>query len=351
VSPLDDLTPDQRAVLQLLLKQGKSYAELAALLKIDPEAVRQRAIGAIAALGPELDEGDRGALTDWLLGQLDDEGRAATRDLLTASPAVARWAQAIGERLRAEGLEPRGELPAGQAETPAATSEPEPEPEPDEPESQADEPEETVDAEARRPEPEAEERDPEPEPAPLPGFAPADGDGARPSRLGGVLLIGGLVVVIVVVALILLGGGGDDGPTTATQTQATAAQETDQTTPTTGELTVEAQVNMRAPGGGDALGVAQIITDGATRGVSVTAEGLEPNGDDDRYALWLTGGPGGKAYLLGFSSTAVGENGRFGGSAELPEDADDYRRIELSRETRNEPRKPTDVVLRGSLES
>jgi len=348
VSPLDDLTPDQRAVLQLLLKQGKSYAELAALLKIDPEAVRQRAIGAIAALGPELDEGDRGALTDWLLGQLDDEGRAATLELLTESPAALEWAEAIGERLRAEGLEPRGELPASEAQAPEPTPEPEPEP-------QADEPEETVDAEPvpEAPEPEAEEREPEAEeePTALPGFAPTDGDGTRPSRLGGVLLIGGLVVVIVVVAVILLGGGDDDGPSTATQTQATATQATDRTTPTNGDLTVEAQVNMRAPGGGDALGVAQIITDGTTRGVSVTAEGLEPNGDNDRYALWLTGGPGGKAYLLGFSTTAVGENGRFGGSAELPEDADDYRRIELSRETRNEPRKPTEVVLRGSMKS
>jgi len=349
VSPLDDLTPDQRAVLQLLLKQGKSYAELAALLRIDPEAVRQRAIGAIAALGPEVDEGDRGVLTDWLLGQLDDEGRAATRDLLTESPAALEWAEAIGERLRAEGLEPRGELPA--AEVAEAPEEPEatPDAEPVAEEEPAPEPEP-----AREPEPEP-EADPEPErePAPLPGFAPTDGDdgGERPSRLGGALLIGGLVVVIVVVAVILLGGGDDDGPSTATQTQATATQTTGQTTPTTGELTVEAQVNMRAPGGGDALGVAQIITDGSTRGVSVTAEGLEPNGDNDRYALWLTGGPGGKAYLLGFSTTAVGDNGRFGGSAELPEDADDYRRIELSLETRNEPRKPTEVVLRGSLGS
>ncbi|MBX5440614.1 MAG: hypothetical protein IRZ32_03705, partial [Solirubrobacteraceae bacterium] len=188
-------------------------------------------------------------------------------------------------------------------------------------------------------------------PAPLPGFAPAAAGDARPSRLGGVLLIGGLVVVIVVVAVILLGGGDSDGGTvTSTQGGATATQAaTEATTPTTGELTVEAQVNMRAPGGGDALGVAQIITDGATRGVSVTAEGLEPNGEQDRYALWLTGGPGGKAYLLGFSTTAVTRNGRFGGSAELPEDADDYRRIELSRETRDDPRTPTEVVLRGSF--
>jgi len=336
VSPLDDLTPDQRAVLQLLLKQGKRYDELAALLRIDAAAVRQRAIAAVSALGPEVDDADRGALADWLLGQLDDEGRAASLDLLTASPAALQWAVAVGDRLRAAGLEPRGELPASAADVAPAETEPA---EPADPG-----PGPGPDREA------APEHDAAPDapPGPLPGFSASPSDDARPSRLGGMLLIGGLLVVIVVVAVLLLGGD-DDPATSTTAGTATAAQTAEATTPTTGEITVEAQVNLRAPGGGDALGVAQIITDGTTRGVSVTAEGLEPNGERDRYALWLTGGAGGTAYLLGFSTTPVGDNGRFGGSAELPEDADAYRRIVLSLETRSEPTEPSDVVLRGAF--
>ena len=52
MSRIDDLAPDQRAVLQLLLKQGKSYVELATLLRITPDAVRDRAVAALEELGP-----------------------------------------------------------------------------------------------------------------------------------------------------------------------------------------------------------------------------------------------------------------------------------------------------------
>ena len=37
---LDQLPPDQRAVLQLLLKQGKCYGESADVLKIERSAVK-----------------------------------------------------------------------------------------------------------------------------------------------------------------------------------------------------------------------------------------------------------------------------------------------------------------------
>ena len=40
---LDVLAPDQRAVVQLVLQQDRSYEELAGLLGIAPEAVRDRA--------------------------------------------------------------------------------------------------------------------------------------------------------------------------------------------------------------------------------------------------------------------------------------------------------------------
>src|SRR5438270_587344 len=47
---LDHLPPDQRAALSLLLSQGKDYAQVAALLRIDERAVHDRAHAAIAAL-------------------------------------------------------------------------------------------------------------------------------------------------------------------------------------------------------------------------------------------------------------------------------------------------------------
>src|SRR3954464_604030 len=49
---IDDLPPDRKAVLQLLLKQGKSYDDLAGLLRIAPETVRERAHDALDRLRP-----------------------------------------------------------------------------------------------------------------------------------------------------------------------------------------------------------------------------------------------------------------------------------------------------------
>jgi Sigma-70, region 4 len=52
---LDDLPPDQRAVLLLLVQQGKSHAEIAELLGIPERAVRDRAHAGLEALaaGPD----------------------------------------------------------------------------------------------------------------------------------------------------------------------------------------------------------------------------------------------------------------------------------------------------------
>jgi len=47
---LDTLPPDQRAALQLLLKQRQTYEQLAGLLSIDAGAVRRRAHAGVEAL-------------------------------------------------------------------------------------------------------------------------------------------------------------------------------------------------------------------------------------------------------------------------------------------------------------
>lgn len=54
MSKLDDLPPDQRAVLLLLVQQGKSHAEIADMLAIPESSVRDRAQAALQALTGEL---------------------------------------------------------------------------------------------------------------------------------------------------------------------------------------------------------------------------------------------------------------------------------------------------------
>jgi hypothetical protein len=61
MSRLDDLPPDQRAVLQLLVRQGKSHAEIAEMLGIPQDAVRDRARAALDALAQERSGAERPA--------------------------------------------------------------------------------------------------------------------------------------------------------------------------------------------------------------------------------------------------------------------------------------------------
>src|SRR4051812_49656411 len=84
---LDALPADQRTVLQLVLRQGRSYEAIARALRLDPAAVRDRAhAGLVGLVAPEgVAEADRGRVADWLLGQHEDGARA-----LVARDAAAR---------------------------------------------------------------------------------------------------------------------------------------------------------------------------------------------------------------------------------------------------------------------
>ena len=88
---VDSLNAQQRAVLHLLLRQGKSYDEIAGMLHSDATAIRRRAQGAVAAVAP--DDADvsadrRAEIADYLLGQQTASQRAATREYLEGSPAA-----------------------------------------------------------------------------------------------------------------------------------------------------------------------------------------------------------------------------------------------------------------------
>src|SRR4051794_31837842 len=94
---LDALAPDQRAVVQLVLQQDRSYEELAALLGISPDAVRDRAHRGLERLADAGDvaPADRGDIADYLLGQQSVSGRDSTRALLTRSEPARAWAQSL----------------------------------------------------------------------------------------------------------------------------------------------------------------------------------------------------------------------------------------------------------------
>ena len=118
MSRLDDLPPDQHATLSLLLRQRKSYAEVAALLGIHERAVHDRAHAALAVLAPlkarELTAERREEIGDYLLGQQTSVAeRLATRTYLDGSAPAREWASAISAEIAPLSAAPLPEIPPG----------------------------------------------------------------------------------------------------------------------------------------------------------------------------------------------------------------------------------------------
>jgi hypothetical protein len=301
---IDDLPADQRAALQLLLKQGRTYDEIAQMLRIDVAAVRERARAALDALGPEDVEGlelaEQDEIADYLLGQQSASQRAATRKLLEGSPAGRAWARTVAGELRPLAGDDLPEIPAEAAEV--------------------DEAFDALQARSRH-------RD----------------KVERSSKVGGAILLAGVALVVVLVVLLLTGAlSGDDEDGGSASTTAT--------TSTTDTPPVEAQINLTPPRGRQsrARGVAVVSRQNDTRVVAMIAEGLQAANENRFYAVWLYTSPT-KAKRLGFPNPQPAEDGRVETGFALPSDANEYRSLILTRESRREPRRPGTIELQGEL--
>src|SRR5215218_7295327 len=102
MSSLEPLAPDQRAVVALVLQQGRSYDEIATLLGIPVAAVQARAQAGLAALAADngLPGEVTGPLADYLLGQQPERDAAATHGLLAESDPAREWAADVAAQLR-----------------------------------------------------------------------------------------------------------------------------------------------------------------------------------------------------------------------------------------------------------
>jgi hypothetical protein len=315
VASLDSLSDGQRAVLQLLLRQNKSYDDLATLLKTDGDAVRARARGAVGALGPEpagIDEDRRDEIADYLLGQQSASRRAATREYLEGSAAGRAWARGV-----ANALSPiaNGELPDIPAER-----------------------EEVAEA-----------------------FGALDARAARQvevkksSQLGGRLLAAGVGVLLAIAIILALSLGGDDDPGTAanTSTTPTATTSTTATTPTGDVFEVKAQGTLAPPDGSQspARGEVAIVhfPDNDQYRLAFQATGLPPSSTrGSAYGVWLYTSAD-KKQFLGFPDTTVGADGKLETVSDLSPDTPTYAEVLLTRETSEAPKSPGTIVLRGRM--
>jgi hypothetical protein len=102
------LSPDQQAMLQLLLERGQSYADLGSVLGVSEAEMRTRARAALSELGGADPDRNVG-LTDYLLGQADPIGRADAVRHIKDDPEDLALATELSQKLRL--LAPQGELP------------------------------------------------------------------------------------------------------------------------------------------------------------------------------------------------------------------------------------------------
>src|SRR5579875_2509177 len=118
MAALEDLPPDQRAALELVLERGRSYEQIAAMLAIEPAAVRSRALRACVALADaDVRPGPESALVcDYLLGQLPDLVAAQVHEYLGVSATDRRRAACLARSLAPLAATALPEVPEGAAE-------------------------------------------------------------------------------------------------------------------------------------------------------------------------------------------------------------------------------------------
>lgn len=305
MASLESLNDGQRAVLQLMLRQGKSYDDLASMLKTDLAGVRSRARGAIAAVGPDastIGEERRDEIADYLLGQQTASQRAATREYLEGSPAGRSWARAVATTLAPIGADALPDIPAEREEVAASAGEQEVQ---------------------------------------------------RSSQLGTRLIYAGagVVVAIAIILVLSLGGGGDDngGSGNAATTTTPGAL----TTPKGDKIQVVAQASLLPPEGSTskAKGNAAIVKfpdNGQYRfGMDVT--GLPPGRPrGGAYGVWLYTSKTKKRFL-GFPDMTVGKDGKLQTVSDLSPNSPIYAAVLLTRETANSPKQPGGIVLAARM--
>jgi hypothetical protein len=322
MSPLDDLTPDLRAALSLVVDRGKSYAEVADLLGIPETAVRERAHTALDALaGGDVTGASPG---DAVTGASSGEAEPAGEPFKTGGPRA---------RARTRAGTPKTNTPR----TPAAGA---------------------------------------PSPAsPSPGSPPAiprtgvDSAAVSPtlpvSRRGGAILLAGILAVIVVVVILVTSSGGSSSHNSAGSGAGGSSSLAQTTTGTTGSSTgttgtgttgtgtasakspkITKQITLTPPeSSSKAIGLVEVLAEGSQHAFYIAAEKLAPS-SGFFYVVWLASPT--KAEAIS-KAPNVGSDGRLQGGALLPTNAHEFDKILLTKETGEHATSPGPVVLSGAF--
>jgi Anti-sigma-K factor rskA/Sigma-70, region 4 len=297
MATFDQLSAEQRAIVELVLQQGKTYAELSEMLGMPEPRVRELARDALVELAPvsvrAVEEDRRGQLADYVLGQQAGPEASATKGHLRRSEAARSWTRSLLDSL--EGLYPNGSMP-------------------------------TV------PEGERGRRAAAKAPAGV-GLAASADPAVKRRRL---LAAGGALAALALVAVLLwpigLLSGDDDEPEPASEQAATGG----------GDAQTAAGQATGAP-----AGIAIVVEQNGRRQLLVQAARLEPSGQREAYEVWLYNGRDDATTLGG---QVTDQQGNYQAIGNLPEDFEQYRFIDVSREPLDRQRAHSgDSVLRGRM--
>jgi hypothetical protein len=302
MATFDKLSAEQRAIIELVLQRGKSYAELSDLLAMPESRVRELARDALVSLSPvsakRVEDDWRGQLADYVLGQQTGPESTATRGHLRRSEAARTWARSLLDSLDTlyEGGLPT--IPDG-------------------------------DRAARRERP-PRRREREEAPAPDEELSPEAQAAVRRRRIiGAGLVAAGLLALIVLVWPIgvLTNNDNSSSGSSSSSPADTVAQ----------------------PGNGKGVpaGIAIVASRDGRRQVIVQAASLPPNKPRQAYEVWLYNSPK-DARSLGAQVTD--QRGTFQGAGPLPDDYQHFKYIDVSKEAIDQNRAHSgNSVLRGKI--
>src|SRR3954453_6017827 len=310
MATFDQLAADQRAIIEIVLKQGRSYEQIGEMLDLPPSRVRDLARDALGELAPFtaefVDSEWRGQLADYVLGQQTGPEAQATRGHLRRSEPARIWAYSLLDALddfyaagaRPEipvgeaGAKPRAQRSASNGEGPAP-----------------------VPTESRR------------------ARAAGSGGALSPEAHSALMrrrILGGIGALLVIGLLTFAAPqifGGDDNSkkksSTATTPTSTNASQAPQGTVVAQAVLQPIGKNFKGTG-------AALVYQSGNQALAVVRAKVPPSSKGNKYVLWLYNS---EKQLAPLAADVTDKQGNFQGAAALPSGWQNYKFFDLTYQT------------------
>jgi hypothetical protein len=330
MATFDQLDPEQRAIIELVLGSGRSYDSLADMLDATPSRVRELARDALGELSPatasRVDPEWRGQLADYVLGQQSGPESTATQGHLKRSEAARTWTYSLLDSL--DHLYANGAQPSVPSAGDGASAAP------------RRERERKRERESVRPVREKRagrerKREPLRKPAPAEPMSDEARKVVRRRRLiGGAI---GLVVLAgVIVGIVALASGGGSSKKKSPSRANTPVK-------------VLGSIILNPQGGAKARGVAVIAQRGNQKQLIVQAA-LPASAQGEAYVVWLFNSP---QDAVSVGAQVADKQGRFQGAGPLPANYQRYKNINVTKQkiSANATTYGGTLMLQGALAS